>query len=223
MNQPVPPLSVCSGDPRDPARVLVAAYAARSRVAEGESGASVDAALRDLFGQLGSRGIRHVLVGGLALIQYVPVRNTDDVGVIVAVEDVPRIAGMVIVERNDWFAAARFGNLAVDLLFTVNPLFKHVAESHVETRILMDLPVSCANPTGLLLLKLFALPSLYRQGNIPRADLFETDITMLMRQYPHDPEALLQTLSSHMSATDVNALRKVLDEVVHRITRTRHF
>jgi hypothetical protein len=41
-----------------------------------------------------------------------------------------------------------------------------------------DIP--CATVAGLLLLKLYALPSLYRQGSFARVGLYENDIATLM-------------------------------------------
>ena len=49
---------------------------------------------------------------------------------------------------------------------------------------------------GLLLLKLFALPSLYRQGKIDRVELYEHDVAMLMRHSCQDCQRFLSILQS---------------------------
>jgi hypothetical protein len=59
-------------------------------------------------------------------------------------------------------------------------------------------------------LKLYALPSLYRQGKLARAALYENDVLMLHQGGAIDDEALLGELASHLSATDVAELRRIL-------------
>jgi hypothetical protein len=63
-----------------------------------------------------------------------------------------------------------------------------------------------------LLLKLYALPSLYRQGNLARAALYETDIFMLLQDVTVDEEHLLAILSEHLAPHDVDELRRILRE-----------
>ncbi len=58
---------------------------------------------------------------------------------------------------------------------------------------------------GLLLLKLYALPSLYRRANLARAALYETDILMLHQGAAVDDEKLLATLHAHVEARDLAA------------------
>ncbi len=70
----------------------------------------------------------------------------------------------------------------------------------------------CATREGLLLLKLYALPSLYRQGNLARAALYETDILMLRQDAMVDEEKLLAVLSVHLAPHDIDELRRILLE-----------
>jgi len=62
------------------------------------------------------------------------------------------------------------------------------------------------------LLKLYALPSLYRQGNLVRAALYEADIFGLLQGAAIDDEQLLATLSNYLAAHDVDELRRILHE-----------
>jgi len=64
----------------------------------------------------------------------------------------------------------------------------------------------------MLLLKLYALPSLYRQGNLVRAALYEADIFGLQQGADIDTESLLMILSKHLAAPDVDELRRILRE-----------
>ncbi|MCF7674644.1 MAG: hypothetical protein K9M97_04825 [Akkermansiaceae bacterium] len=176
-------------------------------------------ATRHFIKTLERENIPHVLVGGLAVLQYVAGRNTRDIDLIIAVEDLQRLPGFQLDERNEWFATGTSGPLRVDLRFTANPLFAQVMVHHSEQRTFLDARLRCATPEGIVLLKLFALPSLYRQANIDRAALYETDILQLLHHHPVDAETLLATLTPHLSASDINALREVLNDIQTRINR----
>jgi hypothetical protein len=72
---------------------------------------------------------------------------------------------------------------------------------------------------GLLLLKLYALPSLYRQGDFTRVGLYETDVATLIHDYRPPLEPLLAELAHHLSASDLAAVRDVVAEIRQRIER----
>jgi hypothetical protein len=217
--QPQPPERRLLHDPQDFSSVL--------RDAEIPYGCDRDAALaaatRRFLEGLSSTGIPHVLVGALAMLQYVDGRTTRDIDFIVATEDLQRLPGFILEEGNEWFATGTSGPLRVDLLFTANPLFASVLERHSEPRVFLGAEIQCATPEGIVLLKLFALPSLYRQGNVQRAALYETDILQLLIHQPHDPESLLTQIKPHMTASDINALRQVLADIQQRINHQYRF
>lgn len=176
-----------------------------------------------LIRALADDGVPHVLVGGLALLQYVDGRNTRDIDLIFAVEDLPRIPDFTLREKNDWFGTGDCGPLRVDLLFTKNPLFAEIAERHSAPRSFLNHTLRCATPEGIILLKLFALPSLYRQGRIERADLYETDILQLLRLDPVTDERLLAQLKAHLTETDLKALADVLRDLRGRLKNANRF
>ncbi len=70
-----------------------------------------------------------------------------------------------------------------------------------------------------MLLKLYALPSLYRLGNFARVGLYENDIATLMHEYRPDTKRLLKELGSHLSDTDLSAVRGIFVETWQRIDR----
>jgi hypothetical protein len=203
----------------DPASVL--------RDAEIPYGFDRDSALanatRRFLSGLSSSGIPHLLVGALAMLQHIDGRTTRDIDLIVAIDDLEKLPGFLLEERNEWFATGTVGPLRIDLLFTANPLFAEVLAKHAVTRMLLDAPIRCATPEGIILLKLFALPSLYRQGNIQRAALYESDILQLLLHQPVSSETILSQLLRHLSASDVNALRNILTEIQNRITNPHRF
>jgi hypothetical protein len=72
---------------------------------------------------------------------------------------------------------------------------------------------------GLLLLKLYALPSLYRQGNFARVGLYENDIATLMQYYDPNIQTLLAELAPYVSDTDLTSLHDIVTEIQRRIER----
>jgi len=80
-------------------------------------------------------------------------------------------------------------------------------------------PVPCATVEGLLLLKLYALPSLYRQGEFVRIGLFENDAASLLHAYRPQIEPLLAELGEHLSESDLAAVRTLVAELQRRFQR----
>lgn len=173
-----------------------------------------------LFALLDERGIDYLLVGGIALLQYVEGRNTEDIDLIVepaALASLPEI--ILAGQAEDSFAHGTFEGLQIDLLLTRNPLFETVAQRYATVRPFVEREIPCATVEGLIVLKLYALPSLYRQGNLVRAALYETDLLTLIHRYQPALEPLFAELTPHVSATDLAALRKVVAEIQERIAR----
>jgi hypothetical protein len=167
--------------------------------------------VRALFAELRAAKVAYVLVGGVAMLSYVEVRNTQDVDIIINPRQLKKINWQANVENTD-FGRADYQGLRVDLLLTTNPLFAYIAR-HEQTKIVFaDNNVTCATREGMLLLKLYALPSLYRQGNLIRAALYETDIFGLQQGIDVDLERLLAILSKHLAAHDIDELRRILRE-----------
>jgi hypothetical protein len=176
-------------------------------------------AVERLFSLLGERRIGYLLVGGIALLQYVEGRNTEVIDLILAPSSLDRLPEIEIVGEEKGFARGIFAGLQIDLLLTSNPLFEIVTRQYSTTRVFVEREIPCATVEGLILLKLYALPSLYRQGNLVRAALYETDILTLIYGYQPALEPLFQELAPHVSATDLVALRKIVTEIQTRIAR----
>ena len=186
-------------------------------------GSVSDSALLDavdrLFALLEERRIDYLLVGGIALLQYVEGRNTDDIDLIMALSSLDRLPEIRRIGQDRDFARGDFEGLQIDLLLTSNPLFETARRRYATRQRFVEREIPCATPEGLVLLKLYALPSLYRQGNLTRVALYETDILTLMHRYGIDLDPLFQELEPHLSPTDLAALRKIADEIRLRIDR----
>src|SRR5204863_630100 len=171
------------------------------------------------FSILEERQVDYVLVGGIALLQYVEGRNTEDIDLIMAVSALERLPEMQLETRDADFARARFGDLKVDILLTSNPLFDEVRRHYVTSKHFVEREIPCATIEGLILLKLYALPSLYRQGNFTRVGLYENDVATLMHFHNPPIEPLLDELANYLSDNDLTQVREIVQEIQQRISR----
>src|SRR6476660_1492289 len=137
------------------------------------------------FSLLHEREIDYVLVGDIALLQYVEGRNTEDIDLIMAVSALEKLPELSLETRDGDFARGKFGNLKVDVLLTSNPLFDAVRKDHTTSKRFVEQEIVCVTVEGLILLKLYVLPSLYRQGNFTRVGLYENDVATLI--HIHNP------------------------------------
>lgn len=171
------------------------------------------------FSLLRKRQLDYALVGGIALLQYVEGRNTEDIDLIMAVSSLERLPEVLVETRDEDFARAKFGALKVDVLLTSNPLFDQVRQRYTTTQSFVEQDIPSATVEGLILLKLYALPSLYRQGNFTRVGLYENDVATLMHAYNPPVERLLEELAVYLSESDTTHVKQIVNDIQQRISR----
>jgi hypothetical protein len=171
------------------------------------------------FSLLRERQIEYVLVGGIALLQYVEGRNTEDIDLIMAVSALERMPELHVESRDEDFARGKFGDLKVDVLLTSNALFDQVRKHFTATQRFVEQDIPSATVEGLILLKLYALPSLYRQGNFTRVGLYENDVATLMHAYNPPVERLLEELAVYLSESDTTQVKQIVNDIQQRISR----
>jgi hypothetical protein len=172
-----------------------------------------------LFSVLRDRRVAYVLVGGIALLRYIEGRNTQDIDLLLSAKALPQLPELVLSDQNRDFARGKFKSVAVDVLFTENPLFELVHERCATTHQFQEVEVRIATVEGLLLLKLYALPSLHRQGDGRRIALYEADITMLCQRYRPPVDPLLGTLAKFVEPGAMHELRNIMADIQRRIDR----
>ncbi|ARI82018.1 hypothetical protein BH695_2739 [Microcystis aeruginosa PCC 7806SL] len=172
-----------------------------------------------LFDALAEREIRYVLVGGVALLSYVEGRNTQDIDLILARADLDTLPEIGIQSEDKNFLRGRFDGLQVNVLLTQNKLFRKISQEFVAEQIFGNRKVRCVTVVGLLILKCYALPSLYRQGQFSRASIYENDILLLLLNYSVDLDIVLDILSDHLLTSDLNEVRSILADIQRRIQR----
>jgi len=174
-----------------------------------------------LFDLLDEHEVPYVLVGGIAMLVYIEGRNTQDIDLIIPHDALKKLPELVVEDENPEFARGKFGDVPVDFLFTHNKLFQEIAERHVVSKQFVERSIPCATVEGIVLLKLYALPSLYRLGTFEKVDLYQNDVLRLMRDFSMQTEPLFQELARHMLPSDVEELRKIVGGIEEEIARSR--
>lgn len=173
----------------------------------------------ELFALLRQRNVKSVLVGGIALLQYIQGRNTEDIDLIVAVSSLKKLPEIHITSTDTYFARGEYRGLQIDFLLTRNPLFAYVQRKYSTTQHFLEQDITSATVHGLVLLKLYALPSLYQQGNFARVSLYENDLATLMYYHRPDMGTLEQELSQFLGANDLAVIQGIVADIQQRIAR----
>ena len=178
--------------------------------------------VQDFFAVLEQRKIDYVLVGGIATLHYVEGRNTQDLDLLMALSSLEKLPELKISSQDMYFVRANYGELQIDILLTQNPLFKKVHDKYSKSQRFLDRDIPLASVEGLLLLKLYALPSLYRQGNFARVGIYENDIATLLHYYQPNVPALLNELSKYVNENDLAEIKSIMTEIQNRINRFKN-
>jgi len=178
--------------------------------------------VQDFFTLLEQRKIDYVLVGGIAILHYIEGRNTQDLDVLMAVSSLEKLPELKVSSRDMDFVRASYNELQIDVLLTQNPLFKKVHSQYSKVEKFLDRKIPLATVEGLLLLKLYALPSLYRQGNFARVGIYENDIATLLHDYRPDVSALWTELSQYVNESDLAEIKGVVADIQKRIQRFKN-
>ena len=178
--------------------------------------------VQDFFTILEQRKIDYVLVGGVAILHYIEGRNTQDLDVLMAVSFLEKLPELKVSSQDMYFVRASYNELQIDILLTQNPLFKKVHSQYSKVEKFLDRNIPLATVEGLLLLKLYALPSLYRQGSFARVGIYENDIATLLHDYQPDMPALLNELSKYVNQNDLAEVKGVVSDIQKRIQRFKN-
>ena len=149
------------------------------------------------------------------MLHYVQGRNTEDIDLIISVSSLQALPEIALTSQENNFARGTFATLQIDFLLTRNPFFAMVQRRYATIKPFRERDIPCATVEGLLLLKLYALPSLYRQGNFARVGLYENDIATLMHDYRPDLGPLFEELEPYLSASDIATLRDIVADIQH--------
>jgi hypothetical protein len=175
--------------------------------------------VQDLFTLLEKRQIDYALVGGIALLHYVEGRNTQDLDLLMAFSSLEKLPELKITNRDMYFVRANYGALQIDVLLTKNPLVKKVHDQYSHVQQLFNRNIPIATVEGLLWLKLYTLPSLYREGNFAKVGIYENDVAMLLHDYQPGVSKLLTEISGYVSENDLAEIKDIVADIQNRIRR----
>jgi hypothetical protein len=105
-----------------------------------------------LFTLLQERQIEYVLVGGIAMLQYIEGRN--DINIIITLESMQNLPEVAVISQDVDFVRAQFDTLQLDCFLTRNPLFNKVRKEYVTVQTFMEQTIPCATVEGLLLMRI---------------------------------------------------------------------
>ena len=136
-----------------------------------------------------------------------------------ALSSLERLPEISVFSQDSDFIRGKFNELQIDILLTENPLFARVQQDYVVRQQFPERTIPCASVDGLIILKLYALPSLYRQGNFARVNLYENDVATLLYDYRSDVVPLFEVLAEYVSDSDLISLKEIVAEIHQRIER----
>lgn len=172
---------------------------------------------------LESKGIEYALVGGAALLTMDDCqRPTDDFDFIIDKGDIEQIEELERESSDRNFGRYLYQGTRIDALYRDNPIFEYVMTRCLDCAVIEGRDITRATPEGIVLLKLYALPSLYRQGQQRRAMTYEDDISGLLLYCDGISfEKLLKVLSGELLPSQIDKLRSILEDCQRRVQRQR--
>ena len=170
---------------------------------------------------LEAKGIEYALVGGAALLTMDDCqRPTDDFDFIVAKADIDQVDELSEESSDRNFGRYLYQGTRIDALYRDNPIFDYVMRNCLDRTVIEGREIVRATPEGIVLLKLYALPSLYQQGQPRRAATYENDILgLLMQPVEISFERVLKVLAGELLPSQVDELRNILEDCQRRAQR----
>ena len=172
---------------------------------------------------LETKGIDYALVGGVAMMALSPdFRATDDYDFIGQKSDFENIDELSKVSSDKNFGRYRHNSTTVDTLFTENPVFAHALKNYQADCTIAGKTVRSLSPSGITLLKLYDLPSLYLQEQRVRVATYEQDLEILFIVDPNiDENILLKFLSKHLVPSQITELQYTCEDIRRKLSRKR--
>ena len=172
---------------------------------------------------LENKNIKYALVGGAALLTMDDCqRPTDDFDFIIAKADIDGLNELTTESSDRNFGRYAYQGTRIDALYRANPIFEYVMSNCLDSAMIEGKEIVRATPEGIILLKLYALPSLYQQGEQRKAITYENDILgLLIQSVEISFDSVLKVLSSELLPSQIDELRNILEDCQRRAKRQR--
>ncbi len=172
---------------------------------------------------LEAKNIAYALVGGAALMTIDDcARPTDDFDFIIAKNDIEQVEELEKESSDPNFGRYLYQGTRIDALYRNNPIFEYVMTHCLDSVAIGDKEIVRASPEGIILLKLYALPSLYQQGQQRRAMTYENDISGLLMQCSGvNFDKMFKVLARELLPSQVDELKNILEDCQRRVNERR--
>jgi hypothetical protein len=164
--------------------------------------------------------IDFVIVGGIAILSYVELRNTKDFDIIIDRHNYIKLKPFleVLTEEGDFANCLTEEKLRVDLLFADNPIFRYVKYGFEQNLDYEQGNFPTATPEGLVMMKLYALADLTLQHQVfgkkeilTKILLYQSDVNILNAMYEIDFSKILRLLEKHLSESGFEIVKEFLE------------
>lgn len=180
---------------------------------------SISQAVDRLFSLLEQRHIEYSLSGGMALHSYIQTPGSSDLVLLMDLSALENLPELSVSGQEGFSVHTEFEGEPVEIWHTQNPLYYKVCSKFSESRRFLDHDVPMVTVEGLLLLKMFALPSVYRQGSFAEASIQEAEIATLLHDYEPNISHLLDEVAVYLNDEDVTEVISIILDVQKRINR----
>lgn len=173
-----------------------------------------------LIEHLDRQNANYALVGGVALIAATEnARPTVDIDFLTSASAFANLPDAELVSQDDNFARYQLPDgTYIDLLLISNPVFRVALKDYSTVVQLGDLSVRSLSPEGLFALKLYAMPSLYRQGNFAKFSIYESDLfRLLLGNRDINCDRALRIAALDLLPSDVAEMQTIIQEQKEKV------
>jgi hypothetical protein len=175
--------------------------------------------LNDIKSFISTLSTEYVLVGGLAIRLYIESRNTEDIDILCSSNSALTLIPNAKLNKD--FGNGMYKDIKVDFLLTENKFFNRIFNQYKQVITVEDLELTVVTVEGLILLKCYALPALYQQGNFRRADLYEADLKGLLRISNINEEDIYTELKPFMLQGHLSEVMNLLNEIRYKLGKEK--
>ena len=176
--------------------------------------------LTPLIEHLDRQNANYALVGGVALIAATEnARPTVDIDFLTSTSAFANLPEAELISQDDNFARYQLPDgTYIDLRLVSNPVFKAALENYAKVVQLGKLSVRSLSLEGLFALKLYAMPSLYRQGNFAKFSIYESDsFRLLLENREIDCDRALKIAALDLLPLDVAEMQTIIQEQQEKV------
>jgi len=153
-------------------------------------------------------GYLGAIVGSLAALTYLQGRGPRDIDIIAPESALEHLPGIIIEKRSDRILTCRYRSLRVDLWLASDPLYQLVAQRFTTPLCFNEIEIPRATVEGLILIKLYAMPTLTRLNDHAQVAQYKDDIRNLHPQSKFTLSEIAAILQPYLPTSDWDDVRR---------------